>query len=132
MHYDISLLKDKPREGFLGVFISITGQIIFAVMFYFIAQGLNQDIPLMYFLVFIPLICVASSFPSIGGLGVREFGAAYLFAKVGVAGEIAVSMTLISFLFMVIVGLIGGIIYVFTLPSGRIQHNRSDTEPIQG
>lgn len=126
MHYDISLLKGKPLEGLKTLMIACSGQIIFIFSFYFIGRALNQEIPLIYFLVFIPLICIASAFPSIGGLGVREFGAAYLFAKVGVAQEIAVSMSLISFFFMVIMGLIGGVIYVFTFPSGRVQHHLSD------
>ena len=132
MHYDISLLKAKPVQGFKAVLLACLGQVVFIVCFYFITRALHQEIPFIYFLVFIPLICVASSFPSIGGLGVREFGAAYLFAKVGVAEEVAVSMSLISFFFMVILGLLGGVVYVFTLPSGRVQHHLSGPGAGQG
>ena len=61
-----------------------------------------------------PLICVASSVPSIGGLGVREAGTAFLLAKVGVDSGVAVSISLINFLFMVLVGLLGALIYWLT------------------
>lgn len=132
MHYDISLLKEKPQEGVKAILIACLSQTVFIFSFYFIGKALHQDISLIYFLVFVPLICIASAFPSIGGLGVREFGAAYLFAKVGVTQEIAVGISLISFFFMVVVGLIGGVIYVFTFPSGRVQHHLSDPDASQG
>ena len=46
----------------------------------------------------------------------------YLFSKIGVESGISVSMSLLLFLFMVTIGLIGGLVYVFTISSGRIQH----------
>ncbi len=128
MHYDIALLKGahKYQEGIKGVLLSCLSQTTFALTFYFTSKGLHQDIPIAPFLVFVPLICVAAAFPSIGGLGFREIGATYLFAKVGMASGVAVSISLINFLFMVMVGLTGGILYVYTLSVGRIQRYSSD------
>lgn len=126
LHYDIMLLNDKRIEGLKAIGLSCVSQITFAFTFYFLAKALHQDISIIYFLIFVPLICVASSVPSIGGLGVREAGTAFLFSKIGVASGISVSMALISFLFMVVVGLIGGAVYVFTLHPGRIQYSSSD------
>jgi len=126
LHYDIMLLNDKRMEGVKAIGLSCLSQVTFAFTFYFTARALNQDISIIYFLIFVPLICVASSVPSIGGLGVREAGTAFLFAKVGVDSGISVSMSLISFLFMVVVGLIGGAVYVITLHSGRLQYSPSD------
>ena len=126
LHYDIMLLNDKRMEGVKAIGLSCLSQVTFAFTFYFTARALHQDISIIYFLIFIPLICVASSVPSIGGLGVREAGTAFLFAKVGVDSGISVSMSLISFLFMVVVGLIGGAVYVITLHSGRLQYSPSD------
>ena len=126
LHYDVVLLKENSVEGVKAVGLSCVTQSILAVTFFLTAKALGQDIPMIYFLVFVPIMCVAASFPSIGGLGVREAGAAYLFAKVGVDSGIAVSMSLINFLFMVVVGLIGGIVYVSTLSSRWVQHSSSD------
>jgi uncharacterized membrane protein YbhN (UPF0104 family) len=106
------------------------GQIVYSLNLYLIAKALGQDLPIIYFLIFSPIICVVSVVPSIGGLGVRELGAVYLFGKIGVDSGIAASITLIIFIFMVIVGLIGGIIYVFTIPDRRIQRDQSN-EPGQ-
>ena len=133
MHYNIALLKGahKYKEGIKGVILSCASQIIFAFTYYFTAKALHQDIAIMYFIIFVPIICVAAAFPSIGGLGVREVGAAYLFGKVGVESGIAVILSLINFLFMVMVGLVGGFIYVYTLSVGRIQRYSSDAVGVE-
>jgi len=128
MHYDIALLKEshKSKEGGKAILISCVSQMVFAFSYYLVAKALHQDIAIVYFFIFIPIICVISSFPSIGGLGVREVGAVYLFGKIGISSGIAVSLTLINFLFMVAVGLVGGVLYVYTLSTGRIQHYSQD------
>lgn len=126
MHYDIALMKDRKGQGAWAIAISAVNQLILAAVWWLIALALNQDISIIYFFIFVPLICVASSLPSIGGLGVREAGAAYLFTKVGLDPGVAVSVSLINFLFMIFVGLIGGVIYVFTVSSGRLQHHSSN------
>ena len=122
MHYDIVLIKDKKASIVQAVALSCLSQVVLAVDFYLIAKGFHQDINLLYFLIFTPLVCVAASLPSIGGLGVREVGWVYLLAKVGVANDVALSLSLTGFFLMVIVGLIGGFVYVVTVSSGRVQH----------
>lgn len=133
MHYDIALLKQahKYKAGIKGIAISCVSQVIFATTYYFTAKALHQDIAIIYFLIFVPIICVAAAFPSIGGLGVREFGAVYLFSKIGVESGIAVSLSLINFLFMVMVGLVGGVIYVYTLSARRIQCYSSNAAGVE-
>jgi len=126
LHYDAALLKGKKMEAFKGVGLACASQVIFAFSYYLAAKALHQDISVVYFLIFVPMICIAASFPSIGGLGVREMGAVYLFGKIGVESGIAVSLGLINFLLMIVMGLIGGAFYVATLSSGRIQHIAPD------
>ena len=128
IHDDIMLLKGRRKEAFQGVVLSCLSQAVFSLTYYLTARALHQDIQLIYFFIFVPLICMASAFPSIGGLGIREAGAAYLFLKVGVDAGIAVSFSLINFLFMVIFGLLGGLFYVSTLSFGRVQYYPSDAE----
>lgn len=126
LQQDIALMKGKRMEGFKAIAVSCLAQSISAVCWYLVARALSQDVSIIYFLIFVPLTCIAASFPSIGGLGVREIGSVYLFSKAGIGSEIAASISLINFLFMVIVGLIGGLVYVVTLSSGRIQYHPSD------
>jgi uncharacterized membrane protein YbhN (UPF0104 family) len=126
MHYDIALLHHRRYALWQTAGLSCVAQILYALVFFLLAKTLHQNMAMIYCLIFVPLICVASSFPSIGGLGVREYAVKMLFATVGIDPGIAVSISLINFLFMVIVGLLGGAVYVSTLSSGRIQHHQPD------
>ncbi len=126
LHYNVALLKNKKKEGLKAVFMSCLSQLIFAFVFYLLGKALHQEVPVIYFLIFVPLICVASSVPSIGGLGVRELGAVYLFSRIGIDEGVAASLSLMTFFFMVIVGLLGGLFYVSTVSSGRVQYRPSD------
>jgi len=71
MHYDMALLKEghKYQEGVKAILLSCCSQAIYAFTFYFTAKALHQDIAVIYFLIFVPIICVATAFPSIGGAG---------------------------------------------------------------
>ncbi|MBI4310075.1 MAG: hypothetical protein HY591_07080, partial [Candidatus Omnitrophica bacterium] len=73
-----------------------------------------------------------TSLPSIGGLGVREFGWVYLLSKVGVPQGVALGLSLINFVFMVLVGLLGGLFYVLTLSLGRVQHHQPSAALLRG
>lgn len=114
LHYDAVLIKGRKDAVAQALGMSVLSQVILAVVFYVSARALGQEFAFIYFLLFIPLICVAASFPSIGGLGVREAGAAYLFTKVGMSVEVAVGISFLSYIFMVLVGLIGGVIYMLS------------------
>ncbi len=127
LHYTIAFFKDSPSAIRGAIFASCISQILLALTFFLIAKALHQNIPMVYFFIFVPMICVVASLPSIGGLGVRDAGAAHLFAKVGVASSIAVGITLINFAFMVAVGLLGGLVYVAHLSPRWVQHHPSDT-----
>ena len=125
MHYDIALLKDRPYAIYQSIAASCLCQIILSITFFLLSKALHQETSFIYFLIFIPLICVASSMPSIGGLGVREAGAVYLFAKAGMAAGVSVSISLINFLFMVIVGLLSGLFFVLTKSPGETLPNEA-------
>lgn len=119
LHYAIALLKDKPRFILAAIGLSCLSQITLAFVFYLVTRGLHLDVGVTYCLIFVPLICVVASLPSIGGLGVRDAGTVYLFAKIGVDAANAVSISLINFLFMVIMGLLGGMAYLVLTSSQR-------------
>ncbi|MEK7083874.1 MAG: lysylphosphatidylglycerol synthase transmembrane domain-containing protein [Patescibacteria group bacterium] len=126
VHYDIVLMKGKVGHGILAIAMSCVAQIVSAYVFFVIAKALHQDVDFFYFMIFSPLVCVATALPSIGGLGVREMGWVYLLSKVGVAQGVAVGISLINFLFMVLVGLIGGVMYVVTFFDRRVQSHQTD------
>jgi len=126
LHFDIVLLKGKQKNGWEAIFISIAAQVVLAVEFYLTARGMHQKIPLVYFIIFSPIVCVVTALPSIGGLGFREIGWVYLLPLVGVSKEMAGGLSLINSAFTIIAGLLGGVFYVTTLSSRRVQYPQTD------
>jgi uncharacterized protein (TIRG00374 family) len=126
LHYNIVLLKGKQMQGWEAIIISIVAQVILAIEFYLTSKGLHQNISLVYFIIFSPIVCVVTSLPSIGGLGFREIGWVSLLSLVHVSKEMAGGLSLINSAFNIMVGLLGGLLYVTALSSGRIQYPQAD------
>ncbi|NLE64576.1 MAG: flippase-like domain-containing protein [Elusimicrobia bacterium] len=121
MHMDVVLMKGRKRTALGCLLVSCVTQAVAGYMYYLIAVALHQEAHLLHFMIFAPIVCAVSFLPSIGGLGFREFGWAYLLDKVGVSQGIAVGLSLIGFLFVIIVGVFGGILYVTTISHRRVQ-----------
>jgi len=114
MHFDIALLKGRKRALLTAVVIACLGQILLAVTFWALAKALHQEVLFFYFLIFTPLTCLASAFPSIGGLGFREWALDELLKSLGIASGIGVSIGLLDFAFMVLIGVGGWIFFLMT------------------
>lgn len=80
-----------------------------------IGAALGANIGLVHYLVFVPLASIVLILPiSFAGLGVRESAYVFLFGQVGVADEVAFSLSLlVYFLGNAIPGLLGGVIYLW-------------------
>ncbi|MDP2653029.1 MAG: lysylphosphatidylglycerol synthase transmembrane domain-containing protein [Candidatus Omnitrophota bacterium] len=115
LHYDVVLLKDRKDAIYKAVGMSCVVQVILAVIWFLTGRALGQDVGFVYYLIFVPIICVSASIPSVAGLGTREAAAVFLLGKVGVEAGVAVSISLISSMFfMVVVGLAGGLVFLLT------------------
>ncbi len=90
-----------------------------------IAMGLGLHLPLVTYLVFVPLTAVALLLPAFGGLGVRELTYVGLFGQVGVPQAIALALSLGVYLITVATGLVGAALYL----SGGIRRVRSGKQP---
>lgn len=102
--------------------ISLLIQTISPVAFYITALslGVNQVSPL-YFFIFTPIIGAITLLPiSIGGFGLRENIAVILFSKTGIEASSVAAMALLNSFFILLIGIIGGIIYVLTVHHRRI------------
>lgn len=114
MHFDIALLKDRKIVILKAVAFACLGQVCLALTFFGLAKAMHQDILFFYFLIFTPITCLASAFPSIGGLGFREGALEYLLVSLGTASGIGISLGLLDFLFMVVIGIFGWIFFLLT------------------
>ena len=130
MHEDVSLMKGKKRTGFGCIFLSCLVQVMGAYLYYLISLAMHLQVSFLHYLIFAPIVSAATFLPSIGGLGVREVGWKAFLTKVGVGADAAIGLSLISFFFVIVVGLIGGVIYVTTVPGRRVQCDEADSGPV--
>ncbi|HSB79375.1 MAG TPA: lysylphosphatidylglycerol synthase transmembrane domain-containing protein [Candidatus Methylomirabilis sp.] len=99
----------------LGQALVLSGllQALIIVTYYLIGTSLNLGVPLGYFFLYVPLITVMAMLPvSVAGLGVREGGVVYFFAKVGVEPAVALSMSLVWFSLSLAVSSLGGLAFL--------------------
>jgi uncharacterized protein (TIRG00374 family) len=84
------------------------------VFYYFlIGKGLHLHIHFVDYFIFIPLVLIIQTIPiTISGLGLREESYIEIFRFYGIPAQAAVSFSLIGVAFNLIIGMIGGIIYV--------------------
>jgi len=130
MHEDVNLMKGKKRTGVGCILLSCVVQVLGAYLYYIISLAMHLQVSLLHFLIFSPIVSAATFLPSIGGLGVREVGWKTFLTKVGVGADAAVGLSLISFFFVIVVGLIGGVIYVTTVPGRRVQCDEEGPGPV--
>ncbi|MDD5255463.1 MAG: lysylphosphatidylglycerol synthase transmembrane domain-containing protein [Candidatus Omnitrophica bacterium] len=122
LHEELYLFKTRKLVMASNLLVSLLIQMVVPVSFYIIALSLGVDISPVYFFVFLPIISAVTLLPiSIGGLGLRDTTTVFFFAKAGVAKDAAFAMSLVSFVFLLIYGILGGLIYVFTLHYRRLQ-----------
>lgn len=131
MHSDLSLMKGKKRTGLGCILLSCFVQVLGALLYYLISLAMHLEVSFLHYLIFSPIVSAVTFLPSIGGLGVREVGWKTLLTKVGVGADAAVGLSLISFFFVIVLGLIGGVIYVTTVPGRRVQCDEEGSGPVR-
>jgi len=126
LHQEIHLFRHKKETILYNLIMSVIIQALGPLIFFSISRALGLKINIIYFFVFLPIIGAITLLPiSIGGLGLRDATTIYFFAKAGVGKDLAFSMSLINFSFILITGVCGGLIYVFTIRHRRIQHHKT-------
>ncbi len=88
-------------------------QLNVVVYYFLIGRALHLDIHFVDYFIFIPLVLIILTIPiTISGLGLREESYIEIFKFYGISAQAAVSFSLIGVAFNLVIGLIGGIIYV--------------------
>jgi glycosyltransferase 2 family protein len=104
--------KGQPKllaVSLLAAIVAIIFRIIPTVL---IARALNIDIPLVYFVIFLPIIHFVAQMPiSIGGLGVRETSFVYFLGMIGVSSEKAFTLSIVVYALTLIIALPGAWLY---------------------
>ena len=125
-HDELYFFKENPLVFFKSILFSLVIQLILPLAFFVLSKAFNLKINVFYFLVLIPVIMAIAFIPiTISGLGTREAAAVYFFSKAGISKEVALGMSLISFIFIVIIGLIGGLMYVMVYNRWLQRHSQN-------
>jgi len=124
LHNQMYEFKHKKAVIIKNLILSVLVQADTPLTFYLIALSMGLKINLLYFFIFLPIIGAITMLPiSIGGLGLRDVSTIYFFARAGVSRDLSFAMSLLNFLFILIYGAIGGLIYVLTVHHRRLQYN---------
>ncbi len=85
------------------------------IHYYLIGQALRLGrIPLLDYFFSIPIMLFVLSFPiSINGIGVRDLFLIQLFTYYGYPASVAIAFSLLDLAFNLLLGIIGGLIYIF-------------------
>ena len=112
-HQYLYSFRKKPLAFSKILLVSLVIQGVMPLTFYLVSLSLGLDINPILFLILVPIIMAVALLPvTIAGLGTREAMAVYFFSKIGIEKSLALGISLSNFLFYIIAGLIGGIVYV--------------------
>jgi len=105
----------------------------FAVIlnYYLAARALGIELGLTSFLFIVPVVTTIAMLPiSIGGMGLRENSLVFIMIALGAANDKAALCSLLTFMMLIIVGIIGGITYNIrpylkagTMKNGKLKEN---------
>lgn len=118
--------RGKRHRGSLlidNLAISLIIQAGTPLIFFTLAKAINLEVNLSYFFIFTPIVTALSMLPiSLGGLGIRDAATIFFLAQVNVGKNQALALSLINFIFILILGILGGIIYGLAIHSRWLQH----------
>lgn len=108
-------LQSYSRQALLRSFsVGLAFNVLLISMNVLIGTALGAEVPILYYLVFVPITSIVLIAPiSFAGLGVREGTYVFLFSLAGMAQEVALSLSLLVYVIgTVSPGLVGGVIYL--------------------
>ncbi len=94
------------------------------IYYYIISKALGFDIQIINFSLIIPLTIFITMFPfSINGIGIRENALFFFFSFFGIAKSEAIAFAWIEFGMLLLLGVIGGIVYMFRKTEFKLNPN---------
>ena len=121
-----------PIQVGLAALATFGIEFLFISLNYLIVQGLGYDsVTFSSFLLFIPLIAVATIIPSLNGLGVREGAYVYFFAPL-IGADAAGALSFIMLVMIIFLGLIGGAVYLVSGAADKARPKPPDPRDFEG
>ena len=105
--------RHKIKYLLISYLFSLIIQVFFLISFNSISLALGLELKFYMFIFVLPFIALASSIPiTIGGIGIRENALVFIITSFGIAQGQAILFSFIVLAIILIIGMIGGIIYL--------------------
>ena len=105
--------RHKIKYILISYLFSLIIQVFFLISYNSILLALGLELKFYVFIFIIPFVSLASSVPiTIGGIGIRENALVFAITSFGIAQGQATLFSLIILAIILIIGMIGGIIYL--------------------
>jgi hypothetical protein len=128
-HEHLYFFKKNPAVFFKSLIFSFPVQVLTPLGFFVASKGFHLDIGVIYFLMLVPIVGAIALIPiTIAGAGTREASAVYFFSLIGIDKSIGLGISLLNLIFMVVMGILGGILYV-SVYHRWFQSRPSDKKP---
>ncbi|MCJ7679695.1 MAG: flippase-like domain-containing protein [Candidatus Aminicenantes bacterium] len=93
--------------------MSLCLQLNVILYYFFITKALHLTLPIIDFFIFIPIVHFVTLIPiTVNGLGLREMSFGEILKVYGLTAQAGISLGLVDFGFIIIVGLIGGLLFL--------------------
>ncbi len=114
--YDaVKQYRSTPRALLMSFLSGIAVQATLSLSWFFTAAAIGGTVPLVYYLIFIPILNIVVNIPTIGGLGVREWAFVLLFTPAWLTGhltrELALAGALLFLALDLAFALTGGVLF---------------------
>jgi hypothetical protein len=112
LHDIVDYYRREKKRVFLSIFVSFIAQVLGIFFCMAVAGSLNLGLSFLQITYFSSLTIILSALPiAINGLGLREGSYVWLFSKVNLSGEMALSFSFLILLLMTARSIVGGIVY---------------------
>jgi len=128
-HDKLYFFRNNPKIFAKSFLFSFPIQLLLPIGFFITSRAFDVNLGIIYFFIATPIIAAVALIPiTIAGAGTREASAVYFFSLVGVKPSIGLGISLINLIFLISMGIIGGIFYV-SVYHRWLQPRLSDKRP---
>ena len=112
-HDKLYFFKNNPKVFAKSFLFSLPIQLLMPAGFFIISRAFDVNLGAIYFFIVVPIITAIALIPiTIAGAGTREASAVFFFSLVGIEKSIGLCISLLNLIFLISMGIIGGIFYV--------------------
>ncbi|UCC95738.1 MAG: flippase-like domain-containing protein [Candidatus Omnitrophota bacterium] len=112
-HDQLYFFRQHPKAFMRTLAYSFPIQLLTPLSFFVVSKAFGLQLPILYFFIVVPIVCAIALIPiTIAGAGTREAATVYFFSLVGVAKSIGLGISLLNLVFIIILGILGGVLYV--------------------